>query len=248
MQETDDVFRLGKYHRSFQKKHIHFIRSVQLRIFYTTSVRLVKFLGWPDPLAGKAPRVLLCGTASPYTTCAFARFVGKRQSTAAIDVLDISPYVLSQSAHFLRSRRDIDASRISFVTGDALHLPFADECFDWIETDFFLQFFSAQEKAVLFQEWYRVLKAGGVVTTRDWLITGQGLLERVITRTKNWLVRHVLGPIAYTVSAQDVLEALAKPGFTAAVFPVRIPGLRLKLPAMQYLLIQKPSEREQVPS
>lgn len=244
MQETDDVFRLGKYHRSFQKKHIHLIRSVQLRVFYATSARLVAFLGWPDPLARKVPRILLCGTASPYTTCTFACFVGKRNSAACIDVLDISPYVLSQSAHFLKSRRDIDGSRISFVTGDALRMPFADECFDWIETDFFLQFFSAPEKAVLFQEWYRVLKPGGVVTTRDWLMTGQGLLERGIEKAKNWLIRRVLGPTAYSASAQDVLEALAKPGFAAAIFPVRVPGLRLKLPVMQYLLIGKLGARE----
>lgn len=248
MRGTESVFRSGKYHQSFQKKHTHLLRSIQLRVFYTTSARLLEFLGWPDPLAGELPRVLLCGTASPSTTFTFARFVSKRSNMAHIDALDISPYVLSQSAHYLKFHPDIDAARISFVEGDALCMPFADESFDWIETDFFLQFFSAQEKAVLFQEWYRVLKPGGIVTTRDWLMERQDLLERVVESTKNWLVRHILGPVAHRASAQEVLEALAKQGFDAAVFPLRIPGIRLRIPAMQYLLACKLAGREQRPS
>jgi hypothetical protein len=97
MQETGDVFRTGKYHKSFKKKHLHLIRKLQLRVFYQTSSRLINILGWPDPLAREAPRVLLCGTASPYTTVTFTRFVRKHNSAASIDVLDISPYAVSQS-------------------------------------------------------------------------------------------------------------------------------------------------------
>src|SRR2546422_93652 len=216
MQETGDVFRTGKYHRSFKKKHTHLIRKVQLRVFYGTSSRLMNTLGWPDPLARTAPRVLLCGTASPYTTVTFARFIKKRHSMASIDVLDISPYAVSQSARFLETCRDIDPARVSFVEGDALHMPFVDECFDWIETDFFIQFFSSEEKAILFKEWYRVLKPGGVVTTRDWLMERHTFLERVVDQTKNWLIRHILGPGAYSASVKDVKEALHKLGFAVA--------------------------------
>jgi SAM-dependent methyltransferase len=244
MQKTGDVFRTGKYHKSFKRKHTHLIRSIQLRVFYTTSARLMKRLGWPDPLAREAPRVLLCGSASPYTTLTFARFVSRRNSTASIDVLDISPYALSQSAHFLKSCWDIDAAHVSFVEGDALRMPFAGEHFDWIETDFFTQFFSTQEKATLFQEWYRILKPGGVVTTRDWLMERQDFVERVVEGTKNWLIRHILGPVAYGASVEDVQKALGKLGFASAVFPMRIPGIRLRIPVMNYLLIYKPSEQE----
>lgn len=243
MQETGNIFRTGKYHRSFKVKHTHLmhrLRSIQLRVFYTTCIRLLNLQGWPDPLAKTAPQVLLCGTASPYTTRAFARFVSTCSTTASIDVLDISPYALSQSAQFLKTCRDIDAARISFVEGDALRLPFADERFDWIETDFFIQFFSAQDKATIFQEWYRVLKPGGVVTTRDWLTEKQDFVERVMERTKTWLIRHILGPVTYRASAEDVREALGKQGFAAATFPVSIPGIKLKIPGMQYLLIYKP--------
>ncbi len=244
MQETGDVFRTGKYHKSFKKKHLHLIRKLQLRVFYRTSSRLINILGWPDPLAREAPRVLLCGTASPYTTVTFTRFVRKHNSVASIDVLDISPYAVSQSARFLETCQDIDPTRVSFNEGDALYMPFAGEHFDWIETDFFIQFFSSGEKANLFKEWYRVLKPGGVVTTRDWLMQKQDFIEHVVDGTKNWLIKHILGPVAYSASAKDVKEALGKLGFEAAVFPVRIPGIRIRLPVMNYLLIYKPAKQE----
>jgi SAM-dependent methyltransferase len=242
MQETGNVFRSGNYHRSFTRghTHTHLIRGIQLRVFYAASTRLVKLQGWPDPLASKAPHVLLCGTASPYTTLAFTRFVLQRTSTASIDALDISPYVLSQSANFLKTRRDIDTTRVSFIEGDALHMPFESERFDWIETDFFIQFFSPQEKVTLFQEWYRVLKPGGVVTTRDWLMERQDPLEHVVEGIKHWLIRHILGPVTYRASRETVHTALEHTGLVPAVFPVRIPGIRLRIPVMKYLLMYKP--------
>jgi SAM-dependent methyltransferase len=243
MGEASDLFRTGEYHRSFTSKHtyyMHLTRSIQLRIFYATCVHLLRLQGWPDPLARTAPQVLLCGTASPYTTRTFARFVCTHTAAASIDVLDISPYSLSQSAQFLRTCHDLDGARISFVEGDAMHLPFAGERFDWIETDFFIQFFSAQEKAAIFAEWYRVLKPGGVVTTRDWLLEGHGYAERLVEGTKTWLVRHILGPITYSARAEEVGKALQQLGLVPVLCPVRIPGIRLRIPGMQYLLLYKP--------
>lgn len=243
MGETSDVFRTGEYHRSFKSKHtyhMHLTRSIQLRIFYAACVRLLHLRGWPDPLARTNPQVLLCGTASPYTTRAFARFVCAHRAAASIDVLDISPYALSQSAQFLKTCHDLDGARIAFVEGDAMHLPFGSGYFDWIETDFFIQFFSAQEKAAIFAEWYRVLKPGGVVTTRDWLLEGHGLAERLVERTKTWLVRHILGPITYSARVEEVREALERLGLVPALYPVSIPGIRLRIPGMQYLLLYKP--------
>src|SRR6266581_9666788 len=108
MQESGNVFRTGKYHRSFRKKHIHLVRKAQLLVFYRTSSHLIHTLGWPDPLSKMAPQILLCGTASPYTTVTFARFVRKHNIMAKIDVLDISPYSLSQSESLLGTCQDID--------------------------------------------------------------------------------------------------------------------------------------------
>jgi SAM-dependent methyltransferase len=213
---------------------------MQLRVFYAASARLLHVQSWPDPLARRDPQVLLCGTASPYTTRDFARFVSAQSPTADIDVLDISSYVLDESAQFLKTCRDLDPVRISFVEGDALRMPFENERFDWIETDFFIHFFPPQGKEAIFQEWYRVLKPGGVVTTRDWLLERQGFFERLVEGTKRWLVRHILGPVTYSARAEEVRAALERLGFVAALFPVRIPGIRLKIPGMQYLLIYKP--------
>ncbi len=242
MQESDNVFRTGKYHRSFGKKHTHLVRKAQLRMFYHTSSQLINKLGWPDPLAKEAPHILLCGTASPYTTLTFARFVKQHNSMARIDVLDISPYSLSQSEQFLKSCRDINHTNISFVEGNALHMPFADERFDWIETDFFIQFFPSEEKVTLFQEWYRVLKPGGILTTRDWLQQRQNLLERVISRTKNWCIKHILGPTAYSASASEVKKILREIGFEVACFPVKVPVIDIGMPTMSYILVYKPSK------
>jgi SAM-dependent methyltransferase len=243
VQETGDVFRSGKYHRSFKSKHtrlMHLTRSMQLRVFYAVSARLLHSQGWPDPLARRDPQVLLCGTASPYTTRDFARFATAQCPTAGIDVLDISPYVLGESAHYLKSCRDLDTVRISFIEGDAQGMPFANERFDWIETDFFIHFFSPHGKVAIFQEWYRVLRPGGVVTTRDWLLEGQGLFEHLVEGLKKWLVRHILGPVTYSVRAEEVRETLESLGFVVVMIPVRIPGIRLKVPGMQHLLIYKP--------
>ncbi len=244
---TSDVFRNGTYHKSFQRKHTqleHVLRGIQLRVFYSASVRLVTRQGWPDPLGRMAPRVLLCGSASPYTTRAFARFVGERHHGAHIDVLDISPYALEQSAQFLKARGETEAVAvdISFVEGDALHMPFADASFDWIETDFFLQFFSAAEKRRLFGEWQRVLRPGGIITTRDWLTDGRPLPDRLMRHVKNWLIRHILGPVTHDASAEEVQSALERMGLITAVFPVRVPGLGLGIPAMKYLIGYKPLE------
>jgi SAM-dependent methyltransferase len=237
------MFRDGTYHKSFQRKHTqleHFLRGIQLRVFYSASIRLATRQGWPDPLDRTSLRVLLCGSASPHTTRAFARFVSGRQRKAHIDVLDISPYALDQSAQFLKARGETTAMDISFIEGDALSMPFADESFDWIETDFFIQFFSAAERYQIFREWRRVLRPGGIVTTRDWLTDGRTLPDRLMRRTKNWMIRHILGPTTYDASAEEVQGALKRLGLSSAVVPVRAPGIRLGIPAMKYLVGYKP--------
>lgn len=241
-QESGDVFRTGKYHKSFKKRHTHLLRQAQLRMFYHTSARYIRNLGWPDPLSREVPYILLCGTASPYTTATFTRFVRNINSKAAIDVLDIAPYALSQSEEFLATCQDIDCTYISFIEGDALSMPCADGQFDWIETDFFIQFFSYEEKVTLFEEWYRVLKPGGIVTTRDWLLERENFLERAVDRSKNWLIRHMLGPIACSTRLQDVQATLRATGLDVAFFPGKIPFINIRIPMMYYILIHKPLE------
>src|SRR5205085_10726671 len=124
------------------------------------------------------------------------------------------------------------------------NLPFPDGYFDWIETDFFIQFFSTQEKVILFKEWYRVLRPGGIVTTRDWLQQKHNFIEHVIDQTKNWLIRHILGPIAYSISAQELRETLSDIGFEVAFFPVKVPVINLRIPMMYYIIIYKPYDQE----
>lgn len=240
MQESSNIFRTGKYHRSFGKKNIHPVRTSLLRFFYRTCSQLIERSDWPDPLSNLSPRILLCGTASPYTTITFARFVSERNHAAHIDVLDISPYALSQSASLLKTCRDLEGSNISFVEGDALHMPLPDTHFDWIETDFFMQYFSAREKAILFREWHRVLKPGGIVTTRDWLQQKQNFSERIVDRTKNWLIKRILGPTARSAKLGEVRQLLLDAGFEVAFFSVYAPLIHVRIPLMSYVIIYKP--------
>lgn len=241
MQESKNAFRTGKYHRNFGRNNIHLIRQIILRAFYRTSTRFMNNLGWSEPLAKKAPRILLCGTASPYTTVTFVRFIRARNIMTSIEIMDISSYSLKQSECLLKICRDIDNTNISFVEGDALNMPFADGYFDWIETDFFLQYFSPAERTTLFKEWHRVLKPEGIVTTRDWLRQRDNFLERLVEHTKNWLIRHALGAVARSASLHDVKRTVNALGFDAAFFPVKIPILHIRIPMMTYILIYKPS-------
>ncbi len=241
MQESSNFFRTGKYHKSFSKKNIHPVRTFLLRFLYRTCSRLIQASGWPNPLSTSTPRILLCGTASPYTTITFARFVHEHNDMASIDVLDISPYALNQSEKLLNTCQDIDSSKLCFVEGDALHMPLPDEHFDWIETDFFMQYFSSAEKTTLFREWYRVLKPGGIVTTRDWLWQRHNLSERVVDSTKNWLIKHILGPIARSAKLEEVRDLLNDAGFEAAFFPVYAPIIHVRIPLMSYVIIYKPA-------
>src|SRR5215813_9118565 len=106
MSASENVFRTGKYHRSFGRKNIHPLRQALLHAFYCASIRLLNSLGWPVPLANKAPRTLLCGAASPYTAVTFVRFVRARSIMVSVDILDISAYALQQSEHLLKTCRD----------------------------------------------------------------------------------------------------------------------------------------------
>src|SRR5258708_14065508 len=48
---------------------------------------------------------------------------------------------------------------------EALNLSFSAGRFDWIETAFFIQFFSPEEKVALVRHIHTVLKPGGRITT-----------------------------------------------------------------------------------
>ena len=67
---------------------------------------------------------------------------------------------------------------IEFHQEDALHTSFADSEISAIETDLFLQFFPPDAKAELLKEWWRILKPGGIVTTRDFVQSTGGRFEK----------------------------------------------------------------------
>ncbi len=103
------------------------------------------------------------GTATASTTKTFVDFVHDVNPKAYITVADFSEYPLRQS---LDEGLQWEPN-VNFVRTDTTKLGFLDNSFDLIETDGLLQFLDPEQKCHAVSEWYRTLKPGGVVTTRD---------------------------------------------------------------------------------
>ena len=87
-----------------------------------------------------------------------------RNLQASATLFDMRPEVLARSLAAIR--RNQPEPSVQTSVGNALALPFPDATFDWIETDHFLQFFPPAQLPALIAQWQRVLKPGGVLTTR----------------------------------------------------------------------------------
>ncbi|MBA3723753.1 MAG: methyltransferase domain-containing protein [Candidatus Levybacteria bacterium] len=161
------TFHAGRYHLAQEQEMAVADRRERheqtLKRFYAHSMDLVVEQGWQHPLFSEAPNVLQMGTATASTTKTFVDFVHDINSKAHITVADFSDYPLQQSQdEGLRCEPNVN-----FVRTDTTKLGFVDNTFDLIETDGLLQFLSPEQKTQAVAEWYRTLKPGGVVTTRD---------------------------------------------------------------------------------
>jgi ubiquinone/menaquinone biosynthesis C-methylase UbiE len=167
-----------------------------------------------------APKILLCGVGRTATAFFFCDYVRELFPAAEITLLDQRPDVLEKSLQ--KIRRHSPAQKIQLTPGDALALPFADTTFDWIETDHFLQFFSADQLPRLFAEWQRVLRPGGCVTTRHFTPDKNRPRDRVPTAIWKTISR-VLSAPCHLHSAAEIQTLLAQKNFTVhtAPFPVR---------------------------
>lgn len=112
------------------------------------------------------PRFLLCGVGAPVTARTFYLHASSLAPGARIVLFDQRAGVLEKSVRQLAKQETGGPARVETCVGDALQMPFADGTFDWIETDYFLAFFRAEQLPQLMAEWRRVLKPGGLVTTR----------------------------------------------------------------------------------
>lgn len=161
----------GNYHRAheieledpaFRADHEGWLRK-----FYANAMDIVEEQGWAHPLLSESPRVLQMGSASAVTANTFVDFVHGVNPHAQITIADFEEYPLKRAV----ATGLADRPNVHFVATDTTSAGFKANSFDLIETDGLLQYLNPDEKIQAIGEWYRMLKPGGVFTTRDRFIS-----------------------------------------------------------------------------
>lgn len=232
----------GSYHGTLpaasedaRDRHIRVLNE-----YYLHSLALVERQGWKNPLDRESPRVLLCGTGSALTTVTFINFVHQRNPNAKIFVLDLSSHPLMSSKKKLSERKEEFPYKknVSFIQADAVEMPFFNDSFDWIETDSFLQFFPSSEKPMVFAEWRRTLKKGGVVTTRE-PVTKHDTEE---IRREHEALNKSYGVQMYRTTIDEVHSLMTAASFDTVLQPVDLSHLDIpNLPSINsnYIVARK---------
>ena len=188
--------------------HRRFLRSA-----YRRSYQALQGLGC-NPLDRPRPRVLLCGVGAAATALEFADFLGSRQPSVRLFVVDLAMPALAASGAALRARRPL--LDVTFTCADARALPFADGSFDLVETDFLLQFLGPADRRAVLREWARVLRPGGGLMTRDWVTHERGL-EPVWDALRRAVQRAMLGVRTHAITGHDLRQALLDAGLQATL-------------------------------
>jgi len=201
----------------FSSLYEKFYRAVYERSIMLVSERI------KDPLSKESPHVLLCGTASSETTRNFVRFIQGENNQSEIDVLDLNPQPLAASRTKLERDETIDSSKVKYTQGNALQMPFADGSIDLLETDYFLQFFSAEDKQRLVKEWRRILSEDGAITTREFL--PDNAISRTIDNMRRAIAKH--GKInTYRSSEEELVRLFQEAGLEVDIVPFKFGPLK----------------------
>lgn len=212
----------------YHQRHASYAAAAWHRRFlnhaYRRSYKALENLGC-SPLNLPLARVLLCGAGAPATTLEFAAFLSARQPSARLFVMDAALQPLVASRAVVEARSPL--YEVTFIRADARSLPFADESFDLVETDFLLQFLASTDRRAVLHEWARVLRPGGGVMTRDWVTHERGL-DPLWDMLRRAVLRTVLGASTHVLTGDDLRGALREAGFRAAVLPLgRLPLIHL---------------------
>lgn len=231
-------FHNGRYHDAQKRKMAdHVSRSLheeRLSRCYRHSMDLVKAQGWRHPLSSEAPEVLQMGTAGSFTSSIFVDFVRGINPNSRITIADFSRHPLQESQVSLSWEPNV-----RFVQTDTTALGFADNTFDQIETDGLLQFLTMDQKAQAVAEWSRVLKPGGVVTTRDRFASnnaGQFQWDKLYEVRNHFYNEYEI--FSNPSASEDILEIFNGHGFTTILrkTPFNDPGMYL----IKDIVAQKP--------
>jgi ubiquinone/menaquinone biosynthesis C-methylase UbiE len=111
-----------------------------------------------NPQPGDRILDLGCGTGT------LALMIKRSQPQAAIEGIDADPVMLDRAR-----RKSAEAGLpISFQTGMAQDLPYADGAFDAVVSSLFFHHLEREQKIAAFNEIHRVLAPGGLVRIADW--------------------------------------------------------------------------------
>lgn len=224
----DERFGGAHYHA----RHEGWAASSPLRAYlrrsYAWSAKQLAAAGRPLSTTGPL-RVLLCGTGSAATTaefCHFAESVNARAELWVVDV-DVRPLLASR-----RAEPAVRYGKVHWTVADARALPFPDASFDWVETDFLLQFHDFADKAAIVREWARVLAGTGVVTTREWVKDHRrDWAGGVADVLRKLVLRGGLGMKVYSTDRAELEAVFGGAGLTVAVRrprsgPFKVPLLK----------------------
>jgi ubiquinone/menaquinone biosynthesis C-methylase UbiE len=160
-------------------------------------------LGLQKIAAGKGETLLEIGGGTGYGVLALAQAAGDKGMVCDID---LSPRMLGVA----RARLDAHglAQRVLLASGDAVHLPCADETFDAIFMSFVLELFDSPEIPQVLLECRRALRIGGRIVVVS-LSRADGLNR--IGKLYEWGHRHF--PALLDCRMIYVQQALHEAGF-----------------------------------
>jgi hypothetical protein len=189
----------GKIEKTYQNLTRH----------YTNSERLIAEMNWDNPLQVDNARALLMGFATRHTADAFTQFVHGRNPKASIVLADFSPYPLD--SYNMDSPTN---NQVRLVQTDTVELGFAKNSFDLIETDRLLQFLTLEQKKLAISEWFRVLRPGGIITTRDKFVSMNAPASEhaALVEEKNSMFLH-FGTEIFISPIAELRRSFRKEGF-----------------------------------
>jgi len=152
---------------------------------------------------------LLCGTSGEITSLQFARFVFEKNPKARIIVLDFAQEQLKKSEDILSMK--YPDKNINYVLSDAKRTPFEDKSIDYIETDGFLEYFYANDLCALLQEWNRILRPSGFITTREF--ASNSWIGRFIDKLRLFAAKYYLGVTVYAHKENELTRNIQNAGF-----------------------------------
>ncbi len=207
------------YHEKYEQWTERFKKSYEkmYRAIYDRAILLV-CERVQDPFQKEHPRVLLCGTATSETTRNFTNFVYSENPQSLLYILDLNEAPLEASKTKLEGDANINLDRISFHEGNALESPFEDGSMDLIETDFFLQFFSPEDRRKLAVEWSRILSEDGAIMTRAFVPDGK--IAKTIDRLRMSAGKR-LELTTYPSSEEELSQIFAEVGLKADIVPMQ---------------------------